>query len=365
MIKINDLSAKAQRKRKEIDCAVSDVIDSGYFILGPKVQEFENSFASYLNVSHCIGVANGSDAIELALKAGGIGMHDLVAFAANAGMYSFTAVSAVNATPVFLDVDLSSKSITLNEVRRAISLGVKAIIVTHLYGLINPEIEIIANLCKTQSVLLIEDCAQAHGAMLDFRRAGSFGDLATFSFYPTKNLGALGDGGAVVTNSELLANKVQTLRQYGWSEKYQVNTAFGRNSRLDELQAAILSIFLVTLDNDNQRRREIAARYSMQINNPNILSPAPGKANNVAHLYVIRTQQRALLQEHLRLAGVASDIHYPIPDYRQPIFCGQYDLLNLKNTEILAKETLTIPCYPELLDEQVDYIIQSLNTWKP
>jgi len=362
---MNDLGAKVRRKRKEIDAALGAVIDSGYFILGPKVEEFETSFASYLDVAHCIGVANGTDAIELALKAGGIGLDDLVAFAANAGMYSLTAVSAVNASPVFLDVDLNSKSISLHEVKCAITLGVKAVIVTHLYGLMNPEIAEIANLCKTHSVLLIEDCAQAHGAMLQLRRAGTFGDLGTFSFYPTKNLGALGDGGAVVSNNQVLASKLKVLRQYGWSEKYRVNTPLGRNSRLDELQAAILSAFLMALDDDNQRRREIASRYSTQVSNPNILTPASANENYVAHLYVIRTQQRDLLQKYLTSVGIASDVHYPIPDHLQPIFCGKYDLLSLKNTETLAKETLTIPCYPELLDEQVDYIIQSLNTWKP
>jgi dTDP-4-amino-4,6-dideoxygalactose transaminase len=364
MIKINDLGAKVRRKRKEIDHAFSNVLDSGWLILGPQVQAFEKSFASYIGVEHCIGVANGTDALEIAFKAFDITVGDSVGFSANAGMYSYTALQTTKANPLFLDVDLSHKSVLLGEVERAIQLGVKAIVVTHLYGLIHPQINEIASLCKKNSVWLIEDCAQAHGAMLHQRKAGSFGDLATFSFYPTKNLGGLGDGGAVVTNSNALAASITSLRQYGWSGKYKVNRSDGRNSRLDELQAAILSTFLTSLDEDNRRRRKIAERFSAEILHPEISVPAFAEDEYVAHLYVIRTKQRDLLRNFLLDADIGSDIHYPIPDYQQTIFGKQYESLCLQNTELLSKQILTLPCHPELSDEEVSHIILTLNSWK-
>lgn len=364
MQQINDLSAKINCYQERIKAAISRVIASGYVILGPECSKFEQLFADYLNISHCIGVANGTDALELALKAVGISATDRVATVANAGMYTTTALNLLAATPHFMDVDLNTHNTTLSEVTKAVQAGVKAVVVTHLYGLAVPEIAKIAQYCKQQHVVLIEDCAQAHGAEIDSKKTGTFGDIATFSFYPTKNLGALGDGGAVVTDNEVFAQKLRALRQYGWSTKYQVEMANARNSRLDEIQAAILLEFLPYLDQQNMRRRDIASRYSEEIRHPQITTPPKRSLESVAHLYVICSPHRDALKTYLRSAQIASDVHYPIPDYRQPIFQNRYKETSLENTEVLSQQILTLPCYPEMNDKQVDFIINTINDWR-
>ncbi|MEO2173164.1 MAG: DegT/DnrJ/EryC1/StrS family aminotransferase [bacterium] len=271
---------------------------------------------------------------------------------------------AAGAEPYFMDVDFETRCTTLAEVKRAIENEVKAVIVTHLYGLAIPEISQIAVCCAQKGVLLLEDCAQAHGAELENQKVGTFGDAACFSFYPTKNLGALGDGGAVVTNNSKLAEQIKLLRQYGWTRKYEVKLAGARNSRLDELQAAILSSFLPHLEAANARRREIAATYSEQIKHRGIRVPEKGGLNYVAHLYVVCSLKRNTLGEHLLASEIASDVHYPIPDYRQPVFDECFADLNLENTERLAKEVLTLPCYPEMTDSQVAQVVHTVNGWQ-
>ena len=337
---------------------------SGWLILGPEVQKFEGSFATFLGANYCIGLANGTDAIELALKAMGVGHGDRVATVANAGMYATIAMFAIGAEPYFMDVDLDTRGATLAEITRAVEMGVKAVVVTHLYGLAVPEIALIAEYCVQKGIPLLEDCAQAHGAQINDKCIGTFGNVSSFSFYPTKNLGALGDGGAVVTNDEEIAEKVRLLRQYGWTKKYRVEIPGARNSRLDEMQAAILSAFLPYLDETNARRREIAMRYSEKIHHSNIVVPKVGGSDYVAHLYVMRSQQRNALRDHLRSNNVESEVHYPIPDYRQPIFEGRFSEIYLKNTERLANEVLTLPCYPEISDEAVENVISAVNNWK-
>lgn len=364
MQQINNLSAKIAKHQTQIEASIGRVIASGWLVLGPEVKRFEQSFAAYLDASHCISLANGTDAIELALKAMGIGPGDRVATVANAGMYTTTAMLAIGAEPYFMDVDRDTRGATLAEVIRVVEAGVKAVVVTHLYGLAIPEIALIAEYCARMGTPLLEDCAQAHGAQINGKRVGIFGDAASFSFYPTKNLGALGDGGAVVTNNPKFAEKVGLLRQYGWTAKYKVEVSGARNSRLDEMQAAILSEFLPYLDEANARRREIAARYSKLISHPNVAVPQEGGADYVAHLYVIRSQQRDALREHLRTQKIASDIHYPIPDYRQPVFGKRFAEIRLQTTECLASEILTLPCYPEMSDEEVDYVITAVNGWQ-
>ena len=363
-MQINDLSAKIRVYENKIKIAINRVIDSGWLVLGPEVKRFEQSFADYLGTAHCISLANGTDAIELALKALGVERGDRVATVANAGMYTTTAMLAIGAEPFFLDVDLASRNATLAEVERALAAGVKAVVVTHLYGLAAPDIGQIAELCARQGVPLLEDCAQAHGASVDGKRVGTFGDVASFSFYPTKNLGALGDGGAVVTASNAIAEKVARLRQYGWSTKYQVEVSGARNSRLDEMQAAILSVFLPDLDNANARRREIAARYSAAIIHPDVVLPAQGGQEYVAHLYVVRSARRDALREHLREMDIAADVHYPIPDYRQPVFGDRFASVSLQNTERLSREILTLPLYPEMTDAQVEQVVAAVNAWR-
>lgn len=361
---INDLGARISGYENKLKAAIGQVIESGWLVLGPEVKRFEQSFAAYLGTAHCISLANGTDAIELALRALGVERADRVATVANAGMYTTTALLAIGAEPFFLDVDLTSRNTTLAEVERALAAGVKAVVVTHLYGMAVPQIRQIADCCARQGVPLLEDCAQAHGARAGGQRVGTFGDAASFSFYPTKNLGALGDGGAVVTGNGAVAEKVTRLRQYGWTTKYQVEVSGARNSRLDELQAAILSVFLPDLDTANARRREIAARYSAKIAHPDVSLPAQAGEEYVAHLYVVQSAQRDALRAHLRDCDIAADVHYPIPDYRQPVFGNRFESVRLENTERLSREILTLPCYPEMTDAQVGQVIDAVNAWQ-
>ncbi|MEY3219631.1 MAG: hypothetical protein RIT27_988 [Pseudomonadota bacterium] len=364
MLQINNLLARTTRYQTQIQTAVDRVIKSGWFVLGPEVKHFEQMFANFLGVQHCISVGNGTDAIELALKALGVQIGDKVATVANAGMYTTTAVLAIGAKPYFMDVDLETRVVTLEEVIKAIDSGVKAVVVTHLYGLAIPQIVEIANYCAKRNVPLLEDCAQAHLANINGKCVGTFGNAASFSFYPTKNLGALGDGGAIISNDSAISKRVELLRQYGWTAKYQVEIPSARNSRLDEMQAAVLSEFLPFLEQDNDRRRQIAIHYSQSIQHSNIITPKITKEKNyVAHLYVIRSPQRNQLREYLRQSNISSDIHYPIPDYRQPIFGEQFAHIYLQATEQLANEILTLPCYPEMSDQEVEQVISTVNSW--
>ncbi|ADK83729.1 DegT/DnrJ/EryC1/StrS aminotransferase [Desulfarculus baarsii DSM 2075] len=360
---LNDLTAKANKYQSLISAAMQRVLASGWFVLGPEVARFEQDFAAYLGLDHCAGLANGTDAIELALKAMGVGPGDAVATVANAGMYTTTAVLASGAEPYFMDVDQKSMAATLEQVRLAVEHGVKVVVVTHLYGLIIPQIASIADFCAQHGVPLLEDCAQIHGARLDGKAAGSFGDAACFSFYPTKNLGALGDGGVVATNNADLAARVKLLRQYGWTSKYRAEVPGARNSRLDELQAAILSALLPELDAANARRREVAARLSRGIAHPEVVTPPEGGPEYVAHLYVVRCPRREALRQHLRANGIASEVHYPIADHRQPLFGERFAHVRLATTERLVDEILTLPCYPEMSDAQADQVIAVVNNW--
>jgi aminotransferase EvaB len=363
VLSLNNIESRIERKRLQIAKAYERVLDRAWLVLGPEVASFEQSFAEFLGAKHCISVANGTDAIELALKALSVSPGDRVATVANAGMYTTTALLAVGAEPLYMDVAADSRNVTLQEVSRAIDEGVEAVVVTHLYGLAVPEIQEIAILCKNRNIQLLEDCAQAHGARVAGRRAGTFGDAASFSFYPTKNLGALGDGGAVVTDDPEVADKVSRLRQYGWTKKYRVEIAGARNSRLDEMQAAILSVFLPDLDSANERRRAIATQYSRSIKHPDIQVPAEYGDEYVAHLYVIRTTQREALREHCQACDIGTDVHYPTPDYRNPVFGDRYANTCLTNTERLSEEILTLPCFPEMIDQQVELVVRAVNSW--
>ncbi|WP_182344464.1 DegT/DnrJ/EryC1/StrS family aminotransferase [Comamonas koreensis] len=365
MLQINNLAERINKYKPEISDAVARVINSGWLVLGPEVKRFEKEFAQYNGARHCISLANGTDAIELALKAMGVAAGDTVATVANAGMYTTTALLAIGARPYFMDVDSRTHNVTLQEVEKALASGVKAVVATHLYGWAVEEIERIAARCSEQGVPLLEDCAQAHGARVNGRRVGTFGKAASFSFYPTKNLGALGDGGAVITNDDALAQQVMGLRQYGWSSKYQVELAHARNSRLDEMQAAVLLEFLPSLDACNGLRRNIACVYGEKIDNPHLVATQVNDESYVAHLYVVRVGHRDSLRAYLKNAGIASDVHYPIPDYKQPVFKDAYQSLHLENTELLSQEVLTLPCYPEMTDAQVNQVVNAVNAWKP
>lgn len=366
VIPVNSLLRHTQPLQDALTAAADGIIRSGYFVLGPAVAEFEALFAGYCGVPHCIGVANGTDALELALKGVGVAAGAKVAVAANAAMYGTSAVLAAGAEPVFVDIDEEGAAMDPARLREAIAAnpGIQAVIVTHLYGRL-ARVQALVAIAREAGIAVVEDCAQAHGAQdPQGRRAGSFGDAASFSFYPTKNLGALGDGGAVVTTSDDIADRVRKLRQYGWTAKYTNTLAGGRNSRLDEIQAKMLAVMLPMLDGWNARRREIAARYCAGIRHQDIqLPPAPDEAD-VAHLFVIRSRRRDELKAHLAEAGVQTDVHYPLPDHRQPSFDGRFAHVALPVTELHAATVLTLPCFPELTDEEAIRVIDACNRFR-
>jgi dTDP-4-amino-4,6-dideoxygalactose transaminase len=339
------------------------VTASNWYILGQEGAAFEEEFASYVGAAHCIGVANGTDAIELALRALGVRAGSRVATAANAAFYTTTALLAIGAEPVYVDVDRSTHLIDLNHLAPLIEgRKIDAAVVTHLYGLMH-DMDAVMRLVAGTGIAILEDCAQSHGARRGSSQAGSYGDAASFSFYPTKNLGALGDAGAVITNDADTAQRVRLLRQYGWASKYRVVTEGARNSRLDEMQAAVLRAKLPRLDAWNARRRAIARRYSEGISHPRVTCPAIPSEAYVAHLYVVAVEDRESLRRHLGEAGIATDIHYPIPDHLQEPIRAKGVQKSLPVTEALAQSILTLPCYPELSDPEVDQVIACVNAW--
>jgi dTDP-4-amino-4,6-dideoxygalactose transaminase len=362
---INDLSRHTAALSDELSDCVARVIRSGWFVLGRELEAFEAEFARYCGIEHCIGVANGTDALELALRGCGVGPGGRVLTVANAGAYSTTAIRAVGAEPLFVDIDDETLLIDTAEVRRQISSPRQpsAVILTHLYGRLVPDIESIALVAKQSGVPLIEDCAQAHGARHGGKLAGAFGDVGCFSFYPTKNLGALGDGGALVTDDAELDGRLRWLRQYGWAGKYRIELAGGRNSRLDEMQAAILRVKLPKLDRWNERRREIAQQLSRGIRHPRVRCPQHFGEDYVAHLYVVRAADRQSLQAHLRERGVASDVHYPLLDYQQPAFAAGAPGKCNPVAETACREVLTLPCFPEISEAEVAAVIDAVNSW--
>ena len=335
---INDLSRQTALLRPDINDAVRRVLDRGWYIHGPELEAFEAAFAAYLNTAHCIGVANGTDSIELALRAIGIGPGSRVATVAIAGMYATTAILACGATPVYVDILPGTTNMDLGR----LPANLDAIVATHLYGRMEPMSDVLA---AAGAVPVIEDCAQAHGARLHGRAAGTWGTLGCWSFYPTKNLGALGDGGAVTTSDPALAARLRALRQYGWTSKYTATRAGGRNSRLDEIQAAVLLAKLPHLDEWSERRRAISKGYD--------LVDRPSVESDVVHLFVLRSKNREALRQTLRARGIGAEIHYPIPDYRQGAVALP-DHPPLPETERHCAEVLTLPCFPEMTDEEVE-----------
>jgi dTDP-4-amino-4,6-dideoxygalactose transaminase len=340
----------------------SQVISSHQHILGKNVADFENNFAKYLEIKHCFGVANGSDALVIALRAIGIKANDEVATVANAGFYTCAALNQIGAKPIFIDIEAKTLQMDPEDLKAKISnSNIKAVVVTHLFGQVAP-IQEIVNICKKKSIKVIEDCAQAHGAQVNNQKVGTFGDIATFSFYPTKNLGAVGDGGAVVTNNQDLANKITSLRQYGWSEKYHVDNPFGMNSRLDEIQAAFLSQKLTKLDIWNKERISIANKYFSEFEN-NKIKLLEGTLNGVVHLFVITTNKRIELIDHLNRNNVQYGIHYPIADHRQKVFEGRFENLTLPITEDSVEKIISLPVYPGMSSDKIHHVIDVINSF--
>lgn len=333
-VPLNDLSRQNSALRDELSVVSRRVIDSGWFIQGEEGRSFEVAFAAYCSVQHCVGVANGTDAIELALRAAGVKAGDTIATVANSGFYSSMAILAIGAVPLYIDVDPVTQLMDPSALRRGLEQeAVSAVVVTHLYGQL-ADMDTILPLCGAKKIAVIEDCAQAHGARRNGKMAGAFGTAGCFSFYPTKNLGALGDAGAVTTNDPAFAARLRSLRQYGWDQKYRVGLVGGRNSRLDELQAALLSVKLRHLDRWNEERREIARRYAEEISHPGIRRVQPPGADHVAHLVVLCCADRDRFRRHLDANGIATDIHFPVPDHQQST---NEQSIRLVETERLAR----------------------------
>ncbi|MEM7272806.1 MAG: DegT/DnrJ/EryC1/StrS family aminotransferase [Actinomycetota bacterium] len=347
-----DLAALHAPLRAQLDRAWDQLLTGSAFIGGPAVGAFEARWADYCGVDQCVGVANGTDALELVLAALAIGPGDEVIVPANTFVATAEAVVTVGATPVFVDVDPSSLLITAAGIAAAITPATKAVMVVHLYGQL-PDMDAISDVAAAAGIHLIEDAAQAHGATFRGAPAGSFGIAATFSFYPGKNLGALGDGGAVVTNDGALAEEVRTLANHGRGN-HLLHTHRGRNSRLDGMQAMALDIKLDHLDRWNQRRREVHARYVEQLGDLELLGSIP-ESNPVHHLEVLRVDDRDGLREELTRHGIQTGIHYALPCHQHPAF-AEFDRGNLPVAEDAAGRQLSLPMHPTLTDDEVDFV---------
>ena len=355
-------SASLVNSRFDLASALKRVLDSNSFVLGKEVAQFELEFARHTQVEHCVSVANGSDALELALRAVGVVNGSRVACVANAGFYSSTAIHLLGAVPVYVDVDAHSLNMCERALAPVLETRPAAVVVTHLYGQM-AAIDPIVRQCRAAGIPLIEDCAQAHGALHAGRRAGSFADISCFSFYPTKNLGALGDGGAVLSSNIDLIAAVKALRQYGWARKYEVTRICGRNSRLDELQAAVLREKLPVLDEQNAERRAIAARYNHAFAALPLRLPVSVGEDFVAHLYVVRAERREQFRAHLLECGVATDVHYPIADTMQPLFGGRRATEMLPVTLDACASVMSLPCFPGMTSDDVEHVVKSVRSF--
>jgi dTDP-4-amino-4,6-dideoxygalactose transaminase len=350
--------------RARIDAAIARVLEGGAYILGNEVEAFEREFAAYVGCRHAVGVASGTDALVLALRALDLGPEDYVATVSHTAVATIAAIELAGARPLLLDIDPVTYTLDPAALERALAQPpgrIAAIIPVHLYGQA-ADLDVILPLARRHGVRVIEDCAQSHGASLRGRRLGSFGDLAAFSFYPTKNLGAIGDGGAVVTSDDALATRLNELRQYGWRQRY-VSAITGMNSRLDEIQAAILRVKLTTLDADNARRQAIAAAYDAGLAATGLRLPARRRdASHVFHQYVLRASQRDALQQRLRARGIGTGIHYPVPVHAQPAYAGRVAIGpgGLGESERAAAEVLSLPIYPQLGADTIAQVIAAI-----
>jgi len=367
MILSTDPSAGYLAHRSEIDSAMRNVMENGRYILGPKVRDFEEHFAKYLGMAHCIGVANGTDAVHLSLRACGVKAGDGVITASHTAVATVAAVEWLGAVPVLVDIDPESYTLDPQKVENTLrriktTLTIKAIVAVHLYG--HPsDMNALRDIADLSGIVLIEDCAQAHGAAVGDRKAGSMGACGAFSFYPTKNLGAFGDGGAIVTDDAGIAERLRSLQQYGWRERY-ISEGAGYNSRLDELQAAILDVKLQWLDAGNERRRRIAALYRDGLAGMPLDLPRekPG-VHHVYHQYVIRSAERDRLRIYLESKGIQTSILYPMAVHRQPAYRNRVPVGEggMAVTEGIVQRILSLPIYPELGDAEVERVIETIR----
>ncbi|GEM76054.1 DegT/DnrJ/EryC1/StrS family aminotransferase [Vibrio sagamiensis] len=366
MIPFLDLKSINQQYQKELKEACARVIDSGWYIMGNELTKFEAEFAAYCGTKYAVGVANGLDALTLVLRAwkelGKLLEGDEVIVPANTYIASILAITENNLVPVLVEPDIDTYNLTKEGIEAAISPRTKAVLPVHLYGLISPMPEIM-QIAKEHDLLVLEDCAQAHGALIHSKKAGNWGDAAGFSFYPGKNLGALGDAGAITTNDDELAQTLRALRNYGSHKKYE-NLYQGVNSRLDEIQAAMLRVKLHHLDAETLRRQEIAKRYRAEINNSLVILPkVENEAEHVWHLFVVRCEQREALQNWLSQNDVQTLIHYPIPPHKQMAYSELNDLLN-PVTEMIHQQIISLPMDPTMDNEAVTKVIQLVNEFK-
>ncbi|MEZ6964120.1 DegT/DnrJ/EryC1/StrS family aminotransferase [Aeromonas sp. S9(2024)] len=365
MINFLDLKEINAQHADELKAACCRVIDSGWYIAGEELSSFEKEFSTYCGVKHTIGVANGLDALILVLRAwkemGFLSEGDEVIVPANTYIASILAITENRLTPVLVEPDLNTYNLSLEGVRSAITSKTKAILAVHLYGQLAPMPELMA-LANEHSLLVLEDSAQAHGAQLNGRKAGNWGHAAGFSFYPGKNLGALGDAGAITTDNDELANVLKALRNYGSHKKYE-NIYQGVNSRLDEIQAAMLRVKLPYLDGEVARRQQIANFYLNGIkSNDNLILPTVVEQTaHVWHLFVIRTAKREELSAYLIQHGVQTLIHYPIPPHAQQAYRGKIEHSNLPLTELIHESVMSLPLDPTMSDDSVDLVIRLIN----
>lgn len=355
-----NLTAQYHQLHSEIDAAILQVMESGQFILGGQVAAFEEEFAAFCGTKQAVGTASGTDALQLSLRACGIGVGDEVITSTLTAIATVAAIEMTGAQPVLVDIDPYRYTLSPGRVEAALTSRTRAIIPVHLFGCpadLSPLLEI----ARAKKLVLIEDCAQAHGARYQSRPVGSWGELGAFSFYPTKNLGAFGDGGAVVTNDPGLAEKIKKIRQYGWGQE-RISEIKGLNSRLDELQASILRVKLRYLEGWNTRRRELAHLYQTLLSGSRaILPPTPKEAEPAFHLFVIRHPRRDTLQDFLANRGIQTLVHYPVPVHLQPAYEDlRFRAGDLAEAESACRQVLSLPLYPELSEASVEEICQSI-----
>lgn len=364
MIQLNDFKRMAAQYGDELVAAAGRVISSGWYVLGEEVVRFEAQFAEFQNVPFCIGMANGLDAIQMGLRALGIGPGDEVVTTPFSAFATTLAILNVGATPIFVDVDAATLNLDPSQLDAVYTERTRAVVAVHLYG--NPcDVGSIAAFCARRGVHFIEDAAQAHGALYRGKSVGTFGVLGCFSFYPTKNLGAIGDGGAAVCSDPKLAASLRALRDYGQSQKY-LHDQLGMNSRLDELQAALLSVRIRVLASETARRQAIAERYVTEMRNESISVVATtADAVSCRHLFPVRTTDRERLMQHLRQRGVQSAVHYPIPLHRQPAYqqSAVARAFDLPRVDAAAREVLSLPIHPFLTDDEVATVIAAVNDY--
>jgi dTDP-4-amino-4,6-dideoxygalactose transaminase len=360
MICLANPAAQYFALREEIDAAVQAVLRGNRYVLGPEVEQFEQEFAAYCGCIHGVGVANGTDAIELALRGLGVGPGDEVITVSHTAVATVAAIEAAGAIPVLVDVDPVHYTLDPSLLAGLLSPRTKAVVAVHLYG--QPaDLDAIGRCCRERGLALVEDVAHAHGARWQGRRVGSFGQVACFSCYPTKNLGAIGDGGIVTTSDSALAARIRVLREYGWEQRY-ISKLAGQNSRLDELQAAILRVKLRHLDRANESRRLLAAHYRRLLAGcAHVRAPEtrPG-SEHVFHLFVVRADRRDALLAHLKSRDIHAGIHYPVPIHLQPAYRGRIRCSAMPVTEALAGSLLSLPLYPELTVDEVAVVAAAI-----